>query len=400
MKRIAPLAASVTTSGLSVATTGMIAMAVSWSIIAADVGVTWAGVASFCIQLPVVPGLFVGGLLADRCGARRVLVASNTAVLLALCGAAGLALSGVGGWVAAVAASSLANLLGAPGTVAQDSRVPELARIAGLPLERANGLRDVAFNLGLAAGPAIAVLLVGFGGLPAALLAAAGLNLVVGLLDWWFFPAFRARAQADRGNSMAGLRYARRDPVLLAISVLGIGMVAVFASLDEIVVPSLAVASGLGSTTLAAFLALSGGAALGGGLAYAVAGHRAPPRGVLLGGLACAAAGLLCLAALPPAWAMVVAPVLVGLGVGPLQPLVNTALQRRVPAALRGSVLGAFGASILVMQPFAALGVGPLTAVVGANLVAWCLALMAVAATGLASLLPALRMMDKGGQDA
>ncbi len=158
-------------------------------------------------------------------------------------------------------------------------------------------------------------------------------------------------------------------------------------------------ASGFGSTTLATFLALSGGAALTGGLIYAGAGHRAPPRGVLIGGLACAALGLLGLAALPSAWAMVVAPVLIGFGVGPLQPLVNTALQRRVPAALRGSVLGAFGASILVMQPFAALGVAPVTAMVGANSVAWGMAAMAMAATAVAALLPALRLMDDGGGD-
>ncbi len=96
-----------------------------------------------------------------------------------------------------------------------------------MPLERANGLRDVGFNLGLAAGPAVAVLLVGYGGLPAALLAAAGLNLVVGLVDWWFFPSFPAQAETEQGNPLAGLRFATRAPVLLAISILGIGMVGV-----------------------------------------------------------------------------------------------------------------------------------------------------------------------------
>jgi macrolide resistance protein len=390
-----PLAVSILTSGLSVATAGMVAMAVSWSIISSGTDVTWAGIASFAIQLPVAAGLALGGLLSDRLGPRRVLLGSDALMVLTIAAAA-LAASGAAGAAPVVALLSLGNLLGAPGNVAQNSRVPEMARLAGLPLERANGLRDVAFNLGTAAGPALGVALVVAGGLPLALWSVSAVLGVVLLLDAVFFPRFAAKPRAGQGSDIAaGFTGLAADRVLLSVVALGIGLIAAFASLDEIVAPSLAVAGGLGDGRLTLFLALNGAAALVSGLAYTAAGHRLRPRAVLLGGIATAAAGFVALAALPPSAAFVAAPLLIGGGVGPLSPLVMTILQRRVPATRRGAVLGAFMASILVVQPFAALGAAPLVSAVGVGWVTWGLALLAAGAVFAAATLPALRQMDR-----
>ncbi|MBL6082305.1 MFS transporter [Belnapia sp. T18] len=390
-----PLAASILTSGLSVATSGLVAMAVSWSIISSGADVTWAGVASFAIQLPVAAGLALGGLLSDRLGPRRVLLGSDALMFLAVAAAA-LAASGALGAAWVVALLSLGNFLGASGNVAQDSRVPEMARLAGLPLERANGLRDVAFNVGTAAGPALGVALVAAGGLPLALWGVSAALGVVLLLDAAFFPRFAARRRAgEEAKVIAGFAGFTADRVLLSVVVLGIGLIAVFASLDEIVAPSLAVAGGLRDSQLTLFLALNGAAALVSGLAYTAMGHRLRPHPVLVGGVSSAAAGFLALAALPPAAAFVAAPLLIGLGVGPLSPLVMTTLQRRVPAAHRGAVLGAFMASILFVQPFAALGAAPLVSAVGVGWVTWGLALLAAGAVIAAVTLPALRELDQ-----
>lgn len=332
MIRKLPLAATVLTSGLSVASSGMVAMAVAWSIISSGADVTWAGVASFAIQLPVAVGLALGGLLSDRLGPRRVLLVSDALAFLAVAAAA-LAASGAVGVVSVVALLSLGNLLGAPGNVAQDSRVPEMARLAGLPLERANGLRDVAFNVGTAAGPALGVALVAAGGLPLALWSISAVLAMVLLLDSACFPRFAAKARTDQGASVtAGFAGLAADRVLLSVVGLGVGLIAAFVSLDEIVAPSLAMAGGLGGGRLTLFLALNGAAALVAGLAYTAVGHRLRPRAVLVGGIAAAATGFIALAALPPSVAFVVAPLLIGLGVGPLSPLVMTTLQRRVPA--------------------------------------------------------------------
>ncbi len=373
-------------------------MSVVWSIIAGGHGTTWAGVASFAIQLPVAAGLAIGGTLADRLGSRTVLLGSNLASLGAITAVGALSVLGTPSLPTIVVLLALSGFLGAPGSIAQDARVPDLALMAGLPLERANGLRDIASNVAMATGPAMGVLLVEMGGLMASLGVATAILAVVAIIDTAVFPAFAIAPRETGGTS--GFRILAQDRTLVAIAAIGVGMVAAFTSLDEIVAPSLATASGVGGGALAGFLAVSGASALAGGLLYAAVGHRLPPHPTLVAGIATTAAGFVLLAALPTGVAFVLAPALIGLGVGPLQPLVTTALQRRVPAAVRATVLGAFAAAILAVQPFAALGAGPAVDLFGAGAVAWAIAGLACAALLAAGFAPALRALGECRDDS
>ena len=82
------------------------------------------------------------------------------AELEAVLGAALLAeVPGMGLWPV-VGMLALSNLAAAPGIVAQSARMPEIARLAGIPLPAANAWSDVAMGISYVAGPATAVLLV------------------------------------------------------------------------------------------------------------------------------------------------------------------------------------------------------------------------------------------------
>jgi HlyD family secretion protein len=355
----------------------------------------WAGAAAAAIHLPVALGLLVGGALTDRIGARTCLVLAGLGSAAAMTAAATLAGLRPGDTIALVALLALSNGLRAPGGVALDARIPELARLARIPVERANGLREIADGVAQAAGPVVGVLLVetaGLAGTCAVAMVALGVALLVDLLA---FPRFgrrggRAVGPADRG----GIAILAGDPALRAVVMLGVPLVAVFASLDEILVPALALASGLGAGDVAVFLAVTGAGALVAAAGYALHGRRLSGRTVLVGGIAVAAGGLATLAAAPPAVGFLVAPLLIGSGIGGLAPAVVTAIHRRVSAAERGRAIGTLSAVVLLAQPVAAAALGPAIAAVGIDRIVSLLAALTVLLAVAAALIPGLRALD------
>ncbi len=377
MRRLA-LPVSVVTGGLSLGAMALVAMAVPWAILSGGAGpdwagAGWAGLAAAALHLPVAIGTVLGGRLVDRIGPRRMLIGTDGATLLGLAAATAVAAAGAAlPWT--IAALALAHLAGAPGNIAQDARVPELARLARVPLERANGLRDIAANVGLIGGPAAGVLLVEAAGLAGALAGATALLAVIVILDALFFPRFGPRG---RTAGPGGARLIARDPGLRAIVLLGLPIVAIFTALDELIVPSLALTSGLGAGGVTLFLILAAAAGLTASGLFAAYGARLSRRTVLTAGIALTALGGVLLATLPAAWGLRVAPVVLGLGTGPLWPLIVTVLQRRIGPAARGAAIGALTGALLIAQPAAALAAGPLIDLVGVEAVT----------TGLAALL-------------
>ena len=94
-------------------------------------------------------------------------------------------------------------------------------------------------------------------------------------------------------------------------------------------------------------------------LAYARHGQRLGPRRILLASLALETLAFALLALQDGDALMLLSGALAGLGVGPLNPLISTALLRGTPAAIRGRVLSAFNALALVATPLAVLWPAP-----------------------------------------
>ncbi|QQP92696.1 hypothetical protein IGS68_29970 (plasmid) [Skermanella sp. TT6] len=386
-----PLLGTMLTGSLSVFAITLLAMALPWVLISGGHGTMVAGVAAFCLHMPAVIGTALGGRLIDRAGARRVLLLGDAGGLLAVLGAALLAeVPGMGLWPV-VGMLALSNLAAAPGIVAQSARMPEIARLAGIPLPAANAWSDVAMGISYVAGPATAVLLVEAGGLPLVLQAAASILALVCLVDLATFPRF---ARRRRGPPSGASGRPARDPALAVLLALGIALVGIYASLDEILAPALVVAEGVAADRLALFLGILGATSLGSSLLFALVGHRLSRRRTFASGVVLFAAGLWALALLPAAIGLLLGPALIGVGAGPLSPIMVTAIQERVPAAARGHVLGRVRAMIMAAQPLAALAAGPAVAVLGPARFALALALAASAAAAVSALHPGMRRID------
>ncbi len=392
---ITPLLGSFTTLGLSLASSGVIAMSVPWSILESGGSPGWAAVVTALLHLPVAFGMAVGGSLIDRYGARRLLLGSN-ALTAFFCGIAVLIAFAIpeSPWIT-VPFLAASNFTGAAGIIAQDTRVPELARLARMPLERANGLRDIAANVGQIGGPAAGVLGVHILGLPGTLAAAVCLMIAIAVMDGVLFPRFRVRAeQRKKPLEIGGLAMVWRDPVLRSTAGIGVVLVAVFTSLDEVLAPNLALASGLGAYALSAFLAMTAAAALIGSALFAAFAARLAKRPILLGGVALMACGLVVLASLPAQVGLAIAPVMIGLGIGPLWPLVVTMIHRRIAVMQRGRVFGSLSAIVMISQPAAALLAGPTVVLVGPHATTVFVAALVVAVAVAAPFVKGLRGLD------
>ena len=393
-RRLFPFIGTTLAAGLSVYSVSLIAMSLPWIIISGGRGAGLAGTIAFALHLPAVIGMFYGGRLIDRLGARRVLVASDWGGLGAMLAALALVAAVPDALWSVVALLALANLIGAPSIVAQGARLPEIARLARLPLVTANTVREIVHGLAYAAGPASSVLIVEAFGLIGVITVASVVLLGLALLDLAAFPRFVVKAQPMGAPEEGGYRLSQ-DATLMLILVLGVLLVGIYTSLDEILAPALVVDADKGAPVLALYLVLIALSSLCSSLVFAFVGHRVPQGTVFTVACGGFAVGLWLLALLPREAALIVAPIVMGLSVGPMGPIVMTAIQARVPVAVRGFILGRVSAYIMGAQPFAALAAGPAVDAVGPSTVAVFIASVAVLAAAIAILNPAMRDLDR-----
>jgi predicted MFS family arabinose efflux permease len=296
----------------------------------------------------------------------------------------------------------LGALLDAPGATARAALFPDLVELAGMPMERASGIRaGIQQGSQLVGAPLGGVLVAGFGATGALWLDAASF-LVSAALVVVFVPRPRRHAEApERGRFFEelaeGLRFiwSRRLVRAILLMVLlsnlieapGSVVLAVFA-LDE-----------YGSAAdFGLLVGVLGGAALAGALGYSAVGHRLPRRRTFLVCFAFVPLGYLALATRPSLPVAVIALVVAGFAAGPINPLLFTVQTEIVPAELRGRVFGAIRAGAWASIPLGILLGGLAVAAIGAagTLLAMGVLLAAVVAYGFFN--PTFREMDRGRQ--
>jgi MFS family permease len=172
------------------------------------------------ISLPIVLLALPAGAAADVVDRRRLLLATQTWMLVsaaALCGATVLGLASPAVVLALTFMLGLGNAANAP---AWQATIPEL--VGGRLLSQAVALNSAGFNIGRAVGPAIGGLVVAAAG-PAAVF---GLNAVSYLGVLAVLWRWRRRPHDDLGAGEqvlgaigAGVRYVRFSPLLRAVLV-------------------------------------------------------------------------------------------------------------------------------------------------------------------------------------
>jgi MFS family permease len=247
------------------------------------------GIVTALQWLPVMLLSFAAGPFIDRYPKRRILLVTQTALMLLALSLATLAGSG---WVRYWHVLVLAFLLGCVNTLDNPTRQAFVIELAGREnLMNAISLNSTVFNLARILGPAVAGLLISMIGIaPCFFLNAASFLAVIWALARIEIPAAARRTALHfrdyQGNITEGLRYLGRKPILLWPIIL-IGLLSLFVMNYNVVIPIFARDNLHGDAREFGFLmtALGAGSTLG-ALGLAARSQEGPRLGMLLlGGL-------------------------------------------------------------------------------------------------------------------
>ena len=308
---------------------------------------------------PILLFSFLSGAISDRVRKRRLLLGTQTALMLQAFTLAVLVWSGhVQFWHVAV----LAALYGLATTLDMPSRQSYVAHLVPRgDLMNAIALNSAVFNGARVVGPAVAGLLVArYGTAAAFVLNGASFIAVIAALA-----AIRTEGAPSprrgiglRAEIAEGVRYAAGTPrVALVMSLLVV--VSLFVINMNVLVPLIArEVLHEGAHGFGLLMASLGLGAMAGALAVAALAVGRPPLGMVVGP-ALAAAGLLLLLSTARHFGTTAA-VLVALGFAQIVFMTscNTTVQIAVPDELRGRVMGLYALVFAGMTPIGALIMG------------------------------------------
>ncbi|WP_424889153.1 MFS transporter [Streptomyces sp. XH2] len=374
----------------------MASIALAFAVLRAGGGGTELGQVLAARILPLVVVLLAGGVVTDRLGSRRVMLAADALRCLTQ---AGLALALLGGpphfglLIVLVALWGAGEALFTP---ALDALVPRIAREESL--QDANALLGVARSAASVAGPALAGVLTAVAG-PSCVLALDAASYGVSIVALALLPGAGPRA-AGGASFAAELREGWeefRSRTWLWVTSAHVCLFNLFVWAPLLVLGPVVAERRLGGAAAwGLVMAVYGAGAVAGGAA--VLGRR--PRRPLLVATAATAAWSLPSAALATGRALpwiCAAALAAGAGSAVCGTLYATATQQQVPpgALARVSAYGSFGA--FVLGPAGLAAAGPVSVLVGTSGVLGFGAVWQLAAVAAVLALPAVRAVAPSG---
>ena len=321
----------------------MVFIAIPW--IALEISGSAAS-AGLVVALTAIPGLIVIpviGSVIDKFGRRRVAIwgewitATLTLLLPLVANLWGLSLIGL------IILATLKNVVSPSGSTARKSLVPDVAKPAGMTLDRANSIHEAVFATGFALGPALATFCI-------ALIGSANTFFVVaffGALSGLFAILIRVTEQHEENDqtekepfiryAMQGFKILFATPSVLVMMSAIVILAVVYLPTEMVVLPayynSLADPEGLGL-----LISAMAAASILGALFFEQIHKYLSYSTILRIGILGVPLAMLPMSQLPPQWAMLTGALVLGLSWGPLLPLLNTVIQKKIPANKRGRV--------------------------------------------------------------
>lgn len=350
-----PAVALFVAMAISLVGSQLTALAIPWFVLTTTGSAARTGYVGFVEVVPVAVVALLGGLLVDRLPYKRtsigadVMSGASVALIPALYATVGLAF-----WQLLVLVF-IASLFIVPGTTARSAMVPDLADLAGMRLERVTATTQSIQRGAVLVGAPLAGVVIALVGPSRALWVDAASFVISAAIIAVLVPSRRREPRTDAprgylGEVLEGVRFIRRDRLMLAIVV----TVMLTNGLDisySMLMTFYAKQVYDSSVALGLIVGVMGGGALVGAVFFGVVGHRLPRRQTFVWSFNVVALSRLPLLSFPPLGVTLAARVIGGVASGPINPVLGTVNYRRIPAALRGRVLGAITAGVQVGAP-------------------------------------------------
>lgn len=330
------------------------------------------GLSSAAASLPIVIGALAGGSFADRIGYRTTSVISDAASGVTVLVLGLLAQLHMLPLWALLALVFLSNLMDAPGSGARASQIPDLTRLAGVPLTRSTGIRSTLGRLATMLGSAAAGVVVSLTSPDVALYINAVCFLISIAVTMLMVPSDAAlRQEGVRGATapvsdgmslrdfFAGTAFIAHTPLVRAIVI----MVVLTNLLDS---AAMNVLWALYARTVSSdgawygvMTAILAAGALTGAACYGAFGRRYSSRWVFLLMFVCACLPPCCCMAAQIPFPLVLAVIAIaGLSAGSINPMIDTILYALIPGDIRARTLGAMTAAVTADMPFGSVMAG------------------------------------------
>lgn len=363
-RRTLPLYALMLAGVISLAGNSVALLAVPWYVHRTTGNDALVGLAAAAGIAAYVIGSFFGGNLADRFDRRDVSVVADLTSGLMILAIPVLAAAGLLSFGLLITFVFLSALLDAPGQAARSAMVPELARLGGFALERANGLIFGSASLAEVLGPALAgILLVSLS--TASALVVDGLSFFVSLaLTLAFVPRGLGRETGlgeDDIKNVAlrdGLRLLAKPGAPRLITLANVATNFIGAPLFTVIMVVYLAQEAQGGLALGAVVAIGGVGMTLGALAFSRWGQRMPRKLFFLIGFAAFGLQYWFLALNPPVVAILVIFFVRGLLTGSFNPICDTVLQERVPGRMLATIYGTSGAIAIIGEPLGLIAGG------------------------------------------
>lgn len=380
-------------------------LAIPWFVLVTTGSVVQTGITAFFSTLPAVFSAFLGNIIIDRLGYKRTSVfgdiASGLTVMLIplLYSTVGLAF-----WQL-LTLVFLGGLLKPPGITARSSMVPDLAKMAHMRLERANALADGVNRIsGLLGAPLAGVLIVVIGTSNLLWLDALSFALsalLIGLAVPATLPVITKKETGATDKPFLttlfeGTNFIRHDPLILSIVVTVLITNLLDGAFFAVLEPAYIKQVFHSAIVFGVIIAAMGGASFVGTIIFAAIGHRLPRRQAFSIGFTIGGSSRFFVLLLPILPIIIAWNAIAGLCIAPTNPLIDTVLQERVPAAMRAKVYGAVSAGVLAGIPLGTLAGGYLAAWLGLSTTILIMGIVYLLTSGLLLVNPSLKRMEKG----
>jgi MFS family permease len=372
---------------------------IPWFVLELTGSYAQMGIVGFFTVLPRVIATFFGGQFVDRLGFRRFSILGDVLSGISVSAIPVLYALDHLSFPALLAMVVVGAVFDGPATTAKEAMIPELAANAEFDLDRVNSWFVGARRLAGFVGPVVAGFLITLVGTVNVLWVNAAVFAVSAILTWLLVidavPVdLPSTADGFWANTVYGFKFLREHSLLLWLAVLVCIMNFIEAPLAIVVLPALVNEEYGGPEQLGLLLGFLGAGAVVGTLGYATVAARWSRLATFVASFTLVGVTLMGLAFTPMFAVALVLMLIMGFVGGPLNPILMSVRQERVPVEVRAKVFGTFTSIGFVAIPLGQLLGGYLIEWVGVTTYILGVALIYIGISFSFAFIPTLRQMN------
>jgi len=375
-------------------------IAIPWFVLQTTGSASQMGITGFFTILPVVLAGFLGGTLIDRLGYTRTSIIADLAsgITVGLIPLLHFTI-GLQFWQLMVLVF-LGALMDAPGSTARAALIPELAALAGMPIERATSASQVIERSSrLVGAPLVGLLIAVIGTANVLWLDAISFFISLAIVALFISATHVKPKETEPGKYvdelLNGLRFLRRDYLILTIVVIVMMTNFFDAAFGGVILPVYVNQVFGNALNFGLIIAANGGGAVLGAIIFGMIGHRIPRHATFVSMFVLASLQFWAFVLYLPFPLILIAAIISGVGAGPLNPIIDAVAFERIPPDMRGRVFGTITAAAWMAMPLGMLLGGILTEQFGVPLLLISLGLTYLVTTLSMAFIPVMRELNR-----